>query len=106
MELPTSNINEFKQSKEPADTIHGNRLRAAAKNKTLRQACADFESVLLNKMISTMRESIPKDGLFEQSFGEEMFQAMHDEEISKSMSGGQGTGLGELLYRQLTQQNS
>lgn len=73
-----------------------------AESKKLHDACLDFEAILLNKLISTMRESIPDDGLFEKSFGEKMYQSMLDEEMASNMAHGKGIGIGELLYRQLS----
>ena len=71
-------------------------------NKKLQEACRDFEAILLNKLVSTMRESIPDDGLFQKSFGEKMYQSLLDEEMTKNMAHGKGIGIGELLYRKLS----
>ena len=35
-------------------------------SKKLKEACRSFESILLNQMLSTMRKSIPKEGLFKK----------------------------------------
>ncbi len=72
-------------------------------DKALRQACADFESLITNQMLTAMRNSLPQeeDSLFAKSYGEEMFQSMLDEELSKEMATGRGTGLGEMLYKEL-----
>ena len=101
MKLASPFANELKGTARAADTSHDNRFSVRAENRKLRQACADFEALLLNKLVSAMRESVPQGGLFEKSFGEKMFQSMHDEELSRQMAGGRGTGLGELLYRKL-----
>lgn len=87
----------LKESASPADTL---------KEKKLRQACADFEAIILEKMLSSARESIPKSGLIDGGFGEEMYQSMYDFELSKKMAHGKGMGLGELLYKQISQQLS
>ncbi|MEA3547863.1 MAG: rod-binding protein [Thermodesulfobacteriota bacterium] len=102
MKLTSPLINDFKGTARSADTVHDKRFSTGAENKKLRQACADFEALLLNKLVSSMRESVPEGGLFEKSFGEKMFQSMHDEELSRQMANGRGTGLGELLYQKLT----
>ena len=62
----------------------------------------DFEAILLNKMLATMRESIPEGGLFEKSYGEKIYQSMLDEEMTKEWAHGKGMGIGELLYKQLS----
>ena len=102
MKLTSPVINDLKGTARSADTIHDKRSPGATENKKLRRACADFEALLLNKLVSSMRESVPQGGLFEKSFGEKMFQSMHDEELSRQMASGRGTGLGELLYQKLT----
>lgn len=75
-------------------------------NKALRKACADFEAQMTNQLLSAMRKTIPTDGLFARSNGEEMFQSMLDQELATQMAQGRGTGFGETLYRQLLLQNN
>jgi flagellar protein FlgJ len=68
----------------------------------LEEACKNFEALLINKMLASMRESLPEGGLFEKSFAEKMYQSMLDEELSIKMAQGKGMGLGELLFKQLS----
>ncbi len=75
-------------------------------NKDLRKACADFEAQMTNQLLAAMRKTIPTDGLFKKSYGEEMFQSMLDQELAVQMAQGQGTGFGEALYQQLSQHNN
>lgn len=86
---------DIKGSSVSADTI---------KEKKLRQACADFEAILVKQMLSIMRESIPKSELFDGGFQEEIYQSMYDQEIAKKIAYGKGIGVGEALYRQITGQ--
>ena len=74
----------------------------AGRDRELRNACAEFESLLLNKMLQTMRETIPKSGLLDGGLREEIFTDLFDEQLAKTVSKGRGTGLGEMLYRQLS----
>ena len=104
MKLTSPLINEFKGTVGSTDTVHDKRVLTGSENKKLRQACSDFEALLLNKLVSSMRESLPEGGLFEKSFGEKMFQSMHDEELSRQMASGRGTGMGELLYQKINRQ--
>jgi len=69
----------------------------------LKKACADFEALLVARMLKLMRQSIPQNGLFENSPGKEVYQSLMDEELAKSMSQRGGFGLGEVLYRQVLQ---
>ena len=68
----------------------------------LEKACNDFEAIILNKIFSAMRKSVPEGGLFEKSYGEKIYQSMLDEELSKNIAHSKGMGLGELLFQQLT----
>ena len=69
--------------------------------KDIEKVSRDFESVFLNKLISSMRKTIPKSGLLD-SFASDMFQSMMDEEMSKEMSKNKGMGMGEMIYNDLS----
>ena len=72
-------------------------------NQNLRKACADFEALLTQQMLSTMRESTDDtEGLFEKSYGEKLFQSMADQEIATQMATGKGSGFGDMLFQQLS----
>ncbi|MBU0675097.1 MAG: rod-binding protein [Proteobacteria bacterium] len=68
----------------------------------LRKACGDFEAMLLNQLMQTMRKSVPEGGLFGDSFAGDLYQTMQDEAVARQLAEGQGAGLGEILYRQLS----
>ena len=75
------------------------------KEKKLRKACSDFEAIILQKMLTLMRDSVPKSGLFETSFAQDTYQSLHDQELAQQLAKGKGMGLGEKLYRDLTKNN-
>ena len=75
------------------------------KEKKLRKACADFEAIMLNQLLSTARQSMPEGGLFGGGHAEEMYRSMQDEELSKHLTQGKGMGLGELLFQQISKQH-
>ncbi|MBI5557536.1 MAG: rod-binding protein [Deltaproteobacteria bacterium] len=93
---------QFQKIPQAVDNKNERQFADSLENKKLLDACKDFEAILLNKMFSTMRESIPEGGLFEKSFGEKIYQSMLDEEMTKEMAHGKGIGIGELLYRSLS----
>ena len=72
------------------------------KEAKLQKACKDFEAILLKQMITAMRKSVPKGGLFEEGYADEMYQSMHDDELAKNMAHGKGTGIADILYDQLS----
>ncbi len=71
------------------------------KEAELRNACEEFEAIILEKLLAGMRESIPEGGIFEKSFSEDMFQSMYDQELAQELAHSRGTGLGELLFNQI-----
>ena len=74
----------------------------AAKELKLKKACNDFEAIIIKQMLTTMRKSIPKGGLFESGYEHEMFQSMQDDELAKSIAHGKGMGIAEALYDQVS----
>ena len=75
------------------------------KEKKLREACADFEAIMLNQMLRMARESQPEGGLFKGGHAEDMYRSMQDEELAKKLAHGKGAGLGELLFQQISRQH-
>ncbi len=84
---------ELKQTGAAADKL---------KEKKLRKACHDFEALMLKQMLTTMRKSIPKDGILQGGYSSDMYQSMHDDALAQEMAKGRGMGLGDSLYRQLS----
>ncbi len=79
------------------------KLRLQAKDspdKALKGAAQQFEQVFLNMMLKSMREATPQDGMFD-SEQTKMFTGMLDQQLSQSMSSGQGVGLADVMVRQL-----
>lgn len=74
------------------------------KEVKLQKACRDFESIMLKQMLTTMRKSVPKSGLFGDNFADEMYQSMSDDELAKSLAQSKGMGLGDALYKQISGQ--
>lgn len=71
----------------------------------LKKACADFESLFLNYMLKSMRSSVPKGSIIDQSEESKMLKSMFDEKLADEISSNGGLGLGETLFRQLKDRN-
>ncbi len=69
--------------------------------KKLRKACEEFESVFTYEMLKSMRKGIQKCDLFSGGQGEEIYESMLDQELSKNMAGKGSNSLSEILYQQL-----
>lgn len=82
---------------QPMKNIHTNK-----EPEKLMEACRQFESIFINLMLKEMRKSIPDGGLTEKSYAREIYESMQDEKISVEMSKGQGIGLAQQLYKQLS----
>ncbi|MBU0729637.1 MAG: rod-binding protein [Proteobacteria bacterium] len=93
MNLSETGLITLKQTPVSADII---------KEKKLRKACADFEAIILKQMLATMRKSIPKSGLVDTSYAQEMYQSLHDDGLAEKMAHTKGMGFGEILFQQLT----
>jgi peptidoglycan hydrolase FlgJ len=76
------------------------------RNKELKKACQDFESVFTYELLKSMRKTIDKCDLFHGGEGEEIYESLLDQELSKSMSGYGSNSLSELLYQQLSRIDS
>ncbi|MCG6117727.1 MAG: flagellar assembly peptidoglycan hydrolase FlgJ [Aquimonas sp.] len=63
-----------------------------------------FEALFVEQMLKTMRESAGGEALFPGQSG--MFREMHDRELVKSITGGQGFGLAPQIERSLRQQQA
>lgn len=76
---------------------------AASRNsqQELRRAAQDFESLFINQMLKSMRDTVVKSDLFHGGNAEEIYSSMLDTELSKSMASAGGIGLADMLMKQL-----
>jgi len=73
------------------------------KNKRLKKACADFESLLIYNMLKTMRNTIPQSGLLRNYPGKDTHNMLIDQQIASDMAHSHnGLGLQKILYDQMT----
>lgn len=84
----------------PAAGEAGRQLKTDAR---LKQACADFEAILLDSMFQSMRKTLSGEDIFGKSLGRDIYESMYYTQISKDLAGqGSGLGLGAMLYQQLS----
>lgn len=77
-----------------------------SKEAKLRKACAGFEAMMLKQILTSARGSVPKSGLIDGGYGEEMFKSIHDDQLAQKMASGKGMGFGEMLYQQISRAGS
>ncbi len=71
------------------------------KEEKLKKACADFESIFINFMLKTMRNTVPQSGTNKLP-GKDIYAAMIDQKVAEDLAKrGGGIGLQEMLLRQL-----
>jgi len=99
MTIPANDISSLALDSQSLDKL---RLQAKqSPDKALKGAAQQFEQVFLNMMLKSMREATPQEGMFDND-QTKMFTGMLDQQLSQSMSSGQGVGLAEIMVRQLS----
>ncbi len=73
-------------------------------NKKLYSACQELESVFLNKVLESMRQSIPRGEFTGHSFATDTFESMLYMEYARSISKTGSLGIADAIYKQLTSQ--
>lgn len=69
--------------------------------KELKEVCRQFESVMLGMVFKQMKATVIKSSITGDSTGKEIFESMLEDELVKTASEAGGSGLGDVLYRQL-----
>ena len=78
---------------------------AAPKNESeeLRRISHELEGLFLRQLFEAMRATLPEGGLCERSAGHEVFASLLDEQLASLAAQRMQKGIGEALYRQLSQ---
>ena len=72
-----------------------------AKDAKLLKAAQEFEAFFVAQMLKQMRQAIPSSDPL-HSRGEDMFRDLLDDQVGRDVAQGQGVGLADTLYRQLS----
>jgi flagellar protein FlgJ len=68
----------------------------------LQDQCKQFEGVLLNEMMKSMRKTVPESGgLFSAGNGQRTARDMYDERLTQSLAGRDALGIGKGIYERL-----
>lgn len=97
-----------RSAEQASDDSFAKKLEAAVQSqddKELKQACQEFESIMLNIMYKQMKATIVRSGLMERDAGTEIFESMQDENLMEMASKTGSFGLAESLYKQLSRQS-
>lgn len=77
----------------------------AQRNAEIKDASVQLEAILLKMLYNEMWKTVPKDELFKDDNAMEIYRDMYNEELTKKIAEGGGIGLGDYIYRQLTETN-
>lgn len=72
----------------------------------LKEACKEFETILLEQMLQSMRKTVNKSGLMQGGMAEDIFEDMLYEQYARKMSNSANLGLADMLYKQLSQKHT
>ena len=78
----------------------------AGDQQALKEACKEFETILLEQMLNSMRKTVNKSGLMQGGMAEDIFEDMLYEKYARKMSDSANLGLADMLYRQLSQKHT
>lgn len=67
----------------------------------LRRSCQEFEAIMVQAMLKSMRASVPDGGLLPKGNDQQIFQDLMDQKIAIEMSRKEGMGIADALFRQL-----
>lgn len=91
---------ELVRFKAELDSLKKQLAGGAGKEKQLKKACTDFESVFISKLWQEMKNTVPKEGYLHSRQGE-MYASMFDQAFAEKMAENGGIGLADMLYKQL-----
>lgn len=67
----------------------------------LRPVARQVEGMFVQMMLKSMREALPKDGLF-SSESTRLYTSMYDQQIAQQMTAGKGLGLADMMVKQMS----
>ena len=85
------------------DTQRLGNLKVLAKDDpkvAARKAASEFEALFLQMALKSMREATPSSSMFD-SEQTRMYQSLLDQQLALNASQSRGTGLSEVIFRQL-----
>ncbi len=80
-----------------------NEVTSKNQEKELKEACQNFEALFLNMMFKSMRNTVQKSDIIDNSYATGVYEDMMYEKYSEEAAKGGGIGLADMLYKQLIQ---
>lgn len=85
-----------------------NELKAKAGSDpaaNIRPVARQVEGMFVQMMLKSMREALPKDGLF-SSEQTRLYTSLYDQQIAQQMTAGKGLGLAEVMVKQMSPEHT
>lgn len=96
-----SSKKEEEKLKSFSDTFE--KAKADGDADQLRKASQQFEAFFINEIFKTMRKSSDwGESLIEKSHARKNFESMHDEKLADEISSGQGIGISDMIFKQMS----
>lgn len=73
--------------------------KLGTQQKRLKNACVEFESVMTDYLLKSMRESVNRAEEPDQA--QDVYESLFDQAVSKKMANQDHGGLADVLYKQL-----
>ena len=70
----------------------------------LKDACKEFESIFITYLLKSMGKTIENGSLLGNSNENKIMRAMHYERLGGEIAGGNGIGLGKMLFEKLKEE--
>lgn len=81
--------------------LRGGKQSGDTELERLGKVAKEFEALMVEMMIKSMRQNVPESPMFGESNAREIFQDMLDGEYARLMVNSRGFGISESLVRQL-----
>jgi len=85
-------------------TLGGGEAEKAAKIRELREVTTEFEAIFIRQLFSTMRSTIPGEGMFGSGSEGEIYGDMMDNAIGEVISRRGNLKIGDMLFNRLVKQ--
>jgi len=87
---------------EPSEKKSSTGGKQIDKDDKLFQLCLELETFLVKNLLTSMRNTVQKSGLIEESFASKMYEDMLYDEYAKDFTNNANLGFAEMAYKQLT----
>lgn len=77
-------------------------IKRSSDDKKLKESCQEFEAMFIKQMLNTMKSTVKKSGLINESMGEKVFDDMLYDEYAMKMARESSFGISEMMYKQLS----